>query len=244
MSADLLRRRGVYGVDAPYVPVLLGSGGLVLLVVANLASSGPGFVFPMIGAVWMLLSTASYLYTTRAGKFGVWAGLLRNLGLSGEERVLDMGCGRGAVLLMATKLVPRGKGVGVDLWKTSDQSGNSLETTRRNAELEGVAERVELQTADMRSLPFPDASFDLVVSSLAVHNITGREERLKAIDEMVRVLKPGGRVLVADFRRTSEYADRLRERGIQAVRERGLGWRFWYGGPWTATRLVSAAKPA
>lgn len=235
---DLSRRRGDYGIDAPYVPAMLGGGALVLLALTVVSAS----IYTAIGGLVLLLSTASYLYTTCVGKFSVWSGLLSALDLSGDERLLDLGCGRGAVLLMAAKLLSGGKAVGVDLWKSLDQSGNGADATRRNAEREGVAERVELETADITSLPFADGSFDLVVSSLAVHNIPNSEERLKAMNEAVRVLKPGGRLMVADFRHTRDYASRLRQLGMEEVKERSLGWRFWYGGPWTATRLVSAAK--
>jgi ubiquinone/menaquinone biosynthesis C-methylase UbiE len=147
------------------------------------------------------------------------------------------------VLLLAARLLPSGRSVGVDLWKTSDQSGNRREVTLRNADLEGVRDRVEIHTADMRCLPFEAESFDLVVSSLAIHNITTREGRGEAIDEAVRVLRPGGRILIADMRTTGEYADRLLRRGMVSVRRSGLGWRFWYGGPWAATSLVTATKP-
>jgi SAM-dependent methyltransferase len=155
-------RRGEYGIDAPYVPLMLATGGLGLagfaLVVGSLAA--------LSGGIGMLLGAASYLYTTRSGKFAVWEGILDELQLRGDERILDIGCGRGAVLLLAAKRLSRGQAVGVDLWSTTDQSGNRSEATLRNAELEGVAARVELQTADMRELPFEDASFDVVVSTL------------------------------------------------------------------------------
>jgi hypothetical protein len=60
----------------------------------------------------------------------------------------------------------------------------------------------------------------------------------------VRVLRPGGRLAIADIRYvTAEYTARLRERGMEDVHARGLGWRFWYGGPWVATNLVTARKP-
>jgi NAD(P)H-nitrite reductase large subunit len=101
---------------------------------------------------------------------------------------------------------------------------------------------VELHTGDMTRLPFPDAAFDVVVSSMAIHNITDAEARLRAIDEAARVLRPGGKLLIADFRYTPDYAARLRAAGLTAVEERGLGWRFMYGGPWTAVRLVKAAR--
>lgn len=50
--------------------------------------------------------------------------------------------------------------------------------------------------------------------------------------------------MIADFRQTQRYAERLRELGMIDVTHRALDWRFWYGGPWGATKLVSASKPA
>jgi ubiquinone/menaquinone biosynthesis C-methylase UbiE len=130
------------------------------------------------------------------------------------------------------------------LWRSLDQSGNDEAVTQANARAEGVADRVEqLHTGDMSALPFEDAGFDLVVSSLALHNIRKVSDREKAIDEAVRVLRPGGRLLIADFRHTDSYAERLREQGMTDVTRRNLGWRFWYGGPPWATHLVSATKP-
>ncbi len=243
-----LRRVGDYGVDAPYVPAALGVGGLALLGLAGLDAAhhagAVAVVLCTIGGLWFLACAAGYLYTTRAGKFAVWFGLLRGLRLRGDEVALDMGCGRGAVLLTLAQLLPRGRAVGVDRWKTADQSGNSIDVTRRNADLEGVADRVEVETADMRDLPFGDATFDLVVSSLAIHNIPGAAGRVRAVAEAARVLKPGGQLLIADIRATGAYRDHLRQLGWADVTTRGLGWRFWYGVPWMATTLVHATKPA
>jgi len=59
---------------------------------------------------------------------------------------------------MAAAFLQEGKGTDVDIWKTSDQSGNASSATQKNAELEGVAERIDLQTADMRQLPFANNS--------------------------------------------------------------------------------------
>jgi len=126
-----------------------------------------------------------YLHGTLRGKFVVWAGLLDQLHLRGDERILDLGCGRGAVLLMAAQHLTTGRAVGVDLWRSFDQSGNSLEATRRNAIAEGVADRVELHTANMTALPFADSSFDVVVSSVAIHNISRRADRKKAELEFI-----------------------------------------------------------
>jgi ubiquinone/menaquinone biosynthesis C-methylase UbiE len=94
----------------------------------------------------------------------------------------------------------------------------------------------------MTALPFADASFDLVLSNIAVHNVPGGNRRERAIDEMVRVLKPGGRLAIADLRRTSDYRDRLIALGMADVAVRGLGWRMWWGGPWAPTKLVTARR--
>src|SRR5438270_621724 len=59
--------------------------------------------------------------TGRFRKFAVWAELLDRLDLRGDERLLDVGCGRGAVLLMAARRLPRGRAVGVDVWSARDQ---------------------------------------------------------------------------------------------------------------------------
>ena len=121
--------------------------------------------------------------------------------------------------------------MGLDLW-TDDQSGNRPETTLRNLAAEGVSDRCGLKTGDMLAMPFPDDSFDLVVSSLAIHNIGDRNvrnhtRRLQALDEAVRVLKPGGRLLVADFW-SGVYAKHLRQRGLLEVQQSSIAWRFWY----------------
>jgi SAM-dependent methyltransferase len=131
---------------------------------------------------------------------------------------------------------------GVDIWSRRDQSGNARDVTLRNASLEGVADRVAIETGDMRALPFRDASFDLVVSSLAIHNIRSNAERRKAVAEAFRVLKPGGTLVIADIRATRLYADALRSLGASNPERRRLGWRFWWGNPLAATTLLTASR--
>ena len=194
-------------------------------------------------ACCLLATAASYAYTTRYGKFRAWFRVLSDLGLRGDERVLDLGCGRGGVLLMVARMLPRGRAVGIDLWSRSDQSGNCEAATHRNAVLEGVGDRVELHTGDMRSLPFSDETFDVVLSNLAIHNLGEPKDRERAIDEAIRVLKRSGRVAIADLLHASEYAERLSRRGLADVTQRSLGPGCWFGGPWAATRIVMARRP-
>ncbi|QSR84648.1 class I SAM-dependent methyltransferase [Methylacidimicrobium sp. B4] len=250
-AAELASHRGHYGIDGGRGAVtgLLWpvGGGLLLLGLSLLPLLSKPLLqraLEFLAGAALLQVPASFFYSTMRGKFAVWGELLAALDLHGNERILDMGCGRGAILAMLGKLVPEGRAVGLDLWRTEDQSGNSLESARTNLLSEGVADRCELHTGDMRALPFPDGSFDLVVSNLAIHNIPEKDGRRKAIDEAIRVLKPGGRILIADLFRTEEYVERLEEAGLRAVSCRPLGWRFWFGVLGVTPRLVTAEKPA
>ena len=198
--------------------------------------------WPFIGAGLVALFCGFGWHSSRRGKFVVWRQILDDLKLRGDEQILDVGCGRGAVLLMAASRLTTGHATGIDLWRTQDQSGNAIEATRKNADAEGVADRVRLETADMTALPFAADSFDLILSSLAIHNVPGQEKRDRAIEEIVRVLRPGGRVAIADLRNITRYRERLEALGMADVAVRDLGWKMWWGGPWVPTKLVTARR--
>jgi len=241
--------RGEYGIDGGITALAaLAAMGPVGLILAGLGlvhvRSGHVVlgVFELFGGLVLLQTVPSYLYFTRRGKFQVWAELLDGLPLRGTEYVLDMGCGRGAVLGMLAKLVVHGRAVGLDLWRSQDQSGNSPEAAWRNLDVEGVRNRCDLKTGDMRTLPFSDSEFYLVVSSLAIHNIKGSQGRIQALDEAVRVLRPGGQLLIADLMWSKTYAQRLRDRGMQEVVKRHLDWRCWCG-TLGMMGLVTATRP-
>jgi arsenite methyltransferase len=239
MSPASDTRKPAYGVDAGYLIPLAGILTLGIVVTAAVLRAW----VPLIAACTSLSFLGTGFHTSRRGKFLVWEEVLDGLHLRGDERVLDLGCGRGAVLMAAAKRLTSGRGVGVDIWSRADQSGNSIDATLANAEAEGISARVTPLTADMRALPFPADTFDVVVSNVAIHNIRGARGRAVAIDEAVRVLRPSGRLLVADLAHTSAYSRRLGELGLLEVGRRSLGWRMWWGGPWRATYLVTATKP-
>lgn len=223
-----------YGIEAPYVPAGLGAAGAACCAVARWRRA------PWAAAVGvaLLAQAGLYLHTTVRGKVRVWRSELDRLGLRGNEQLLDLGCGRGAVLNEAARHLPTGRAVGVDVWRSQDQSGNDPGVTLANARAAGVADRVDLHTADMTALPFPDGRFDVVTTALAIHNIPTPDGRHQALDEALRVLRPGGRLLIADFRYTADYRQHL---GSDA-QSRGLGPGYWYGGPWAATTLLSTTK--
>ncbi len=151
--------------------------------------------------------------------------------------MLDVGCGRGLVLMLATRQLPGGERVA-----PPRPEGNSRAAAERNAAAEGVRGRVELVDADARDLPFGSASFDVVVSSLAISNIRGAAGRARALREAARVVRPGGRLRIVDDG-ADRYAAVLRDAGCTDVAVRQLDWRTWYGIPGHHLTLVAAARP-
>jgi arsenite methyltransferase len=240
-------QRGRYGIDGGYAGLAVFGvmeAGLAGTVAWALRRRRPAVAaLAAVGGAAVAGSAASYLYSTGPGKRAIWAQLLDELGLRGDEHVLDVGCGRGAVLMLAARRLPAGRAVGADVWRRRDQSGNSRAATERNAVAEGVAGRVELVDADARDLPFAGGSFDVVVSSLAISNIRDASGRAQALREAVRVLRPGGRLRIVDDR-ADRYAAVLLEAGCAGVAVRQLDWRTWYGIPGHHMTLVSAARPA
>ncbi len=239
-------RRGEYGYDAPYALVIFAlssvGAGIGAILFWRQKQIRPAVQMALY-FVFFLANTSSFLYTTRRGKFLEWEQLLDDLHLCGDEAVLDMGCGRGAVLTAVARRLTTGRATGIDIWSTKDQSGNARNVTLLNASLESVGDRVQIETGDIRTLPYSDETFDLVVSSLAIHNIRSNADRKRAIGEGFRVLKPGGRMVIADIRATKIYEEALRSLGASNVARRQLGWRFWWGNPFASTTLLSASKP-
>jgi len=246
IKSSFQKPHGNYGFDNPSGIFVLGGVVLVFwafgLISVLLGRWMPAVMGGFLG-LFPLTTLVGYIYSTRRGKLVVWSELLDDLHLRGDEQVLDMGCGRGAVMSAAAKRLDRGHAFRLDLWSSVDQSGNSPEATLRNLEVEGVKERCKVETGNMTAMPFADAMFDLAVSSLAIHNIKGQSGRLKALGEASRVLKPGGKLVIVDLLPMARsYAKHLQEKGMKEVKDQPMDWRFWFGLPW-AVRLVKASKP-
>ena len=253
-----------YGLDAPGVVrnlVLGGIAGAVLWGSARLglwsgqiaiplstdvlrigvADSGRFFALVLpLTALWMV-------WESKIGKLRNRDRMLDRLAWTGNEQVLDLGCGRGLLMIGAAKRLSTGTATGVDIWQQEDLSGNRPEATLDNARREGVEARVDVRTADMRALPFADASFDVVVSRAAIHNLYDAADRAQAIREVARVLKPGGRALIEDIRHGREYEAVFRQSGCTGIERIGsrmealISTVITFGSLRPATLLVTKA---
>ena len=226
-------KRPNYGIDAPGIVrnlLIAGTAALLLLLPAPFGF-WPGRPWGDLLAGLLLLCAVYFLglgflvlHASRIGKLSRRDRLLDLIPWSGRENVLDVGCGHGLMLVAAAKRLPKGKAVGIDLWHPEDQADNRPDVALNNARLEGVADRVEVHTADMRRLPFSGECFDAVLSHWAVHNLHDAKERLQTLAEMTRVLKPGGYIILADIEYHVEYADGLASLGLGDVRQVGHSW--------------------
>ncbi|HLG95435.1 MAG TPA: class I SAM-dependent methyltransferase [Bryobacteraceae bacterium] len=229
-----------YGIDAPRAVFYLALCGLAALVIAIFRLDfhlgifffpHTGFYYPGIGMTGTALLMLDY---SKRGKFRHRDRLLAKIPWRGDEQVLDVGTGRGLLLIGAAKHLTSGHAVGIDVWSQKDLSDNRPQRTQSNFEAEGVASRCELRNEPAQKMTFPSANFDVIVSNQCLHNIASSAERDQACAEMARVLKPGGCIVMSDLMHTKHYAEQFRKAGLTVSLE---GW-------YPPLRILYAVKPA
>ena len=143
-------------------------------------AAGHDFLLPLYDPVLRLLMRERALRTRFLDLAAIQPG----------QRVLDLGCGTATLLLLLKERCPSAEVVGVD------GDPKVLAFARAKAEKQGVAIRFDEALATQ--LPYGDASFDRVLSSLMLHHLT-RDEKLQALREARRVLAPGASFHLVDF---------------------------------------------
>lgn len=151
--------------------------------------------------------------------------------------VLDAGTGPGLLLVELANRRPDLRITGVDL------STDMVAIAQRNVARAGHSARVDVRAADVAALPFPDASFDMVVSTLSMHHWGAVPP---AVSEFARVLRPGGPLWIYDLRTLPDdtlAAAASAAFGGQPLRRtvRGMNHRPWrVCARWTVTRPAGA----
>jgi len=208
-------KKGNYGLDAPTVVMGYIAAGIIFLVLGIALLTKFYYASWMINLGTIFLLIGLYMtYSSKVGKYKMREKIIKTLSIKGNETALDVGCGRGLLLNGVASKLNTGKAYGIDIWNANDQSGNNYDAAMRNAEIEQTASKVEIVNSDMRKMPFQDGYFDIVVSSLAIHNLKNNEERKKALLEIARVSKKGCRLAILDLAHIDYYASVLSDQGF------------------------------
>jgi arsenite methyltransferase len=227
---SMSRQKPNYGIDAPNVlRNLFVIGGLLIVLIFVTPKA---LHFGSVDILWrqafawtggfLLAEAFLMLFYVKVGKYWHRDQMLELHTWRGDEQVLDVGCGRGLLLAGAAKhLGDSGHATGIDVWSNVDMGGNSEAATLHNLAMEGVSSRCTLVSEGAQEMRFADASFDVIVSNLCLHNIYDKPTRQKAVGEIIRVLKPGGLVLLSDYKLTGKYAEQLRAAGFTVERRWG-----------------------
>jgi SAM-dependent methyltransferase len=198
-----------------YVPTGIGVV-CVVLAAWSLAFIIPAAAFLLVAAYF---AYARYLFSPDGADVqgSVWSALLEHLEWDGHGQALDIGCGSAALSIRLAKKYPGAKVTGVDSWGERWEYSKAL--CERNATIEGVGEHMSFQKASASSLPFPDESFDAVVSNLVFHEVNDTPDKKQLIREALRVVRMGGAFAFQDlFLMKRVYGD------IDALLETIRGW--------------------
>lgn len=229
-----------YGLDSPLmVRHMFSRGGwtllfaLIVFIVNRAQYPGPSVqILIVLGLIALGFFAAGWItmQASKTARFQIRDRILDSLQLTGEERLLDVGCGTGLMAIGAARRLQGGRVTGLDQSEEAD-------VVKANAKLEGVAEKVRVDTGVSAKLVYPDNHYDVVVSALALRGLGESDVREQMVREMFRVLKSGGKLAIFDTTGASDYVQVLRSAGAQNVELSGV---IWYG--IQPARIVTARK--
>lgn len=174
--------------------------GLVLIVLAVIAC---------VVTLYMFIARGILSYHGGGVQGKVLDGVLSQLealGWDGKGKLLDIGCGSGAMSIKAAKKFPDVVVTGMDYWGAGWDYSKTL--CESNAKIEGVAERITFQKGDAAKLDFSDGTFDAAISNFVFHEVMSQPDKFALVREALRVVKPGGYFVFEDiFFAKSHYGD-------------------------------------
>jgi len=210
-----------YTISAILILLILADIFLIKSIVAGILL---GIVFLAVFAFTLYMQICRNKFAfEKGGLMGeVHEYLVNHLDWDGNGRLLDIGCGAGALTLRCAKKFKNARLTGIDYW--GKEWSYAKEQCEKNALLENVQSRTEFQKGDAAKLDFADETFDAAVSNFVFHEVKTQPDKHKVVKEALRVVKKGGSFAFQDmfeqkklYGNMEEFIKELRKEGIQEI---------------------------
>lgn len=210
--------------------VVLGAIAVIVQVVLSkpviTAVAGVLCVLALVMAVYMLICHETFAFGKGNMMTGVHEHLVEHLDWKGEGRLLDIGCGAAALTVRCAKAFPKAQITAMDYWGA--EWNYAKEQCEKNAQIEGVADRISFQKGDAAKLDFPDETFDAAVSNFVFHEVRTAKDKRDVVKEALRVVKKGGVFSFQDmFSQKALYGDM--EQFVRELKAEGISEVHYIG---------------
>lgn len=223
--------RANYGMDSSKMVLLFALLAIVglLISISTFFTIGwegiQGKVLIIVGLIQAVTFSIPFgwmIYSSLYGKMIVAERVIDyDLKLQGTERVLDCGCGNGLYMIEIAKRLTTGLCTGVD------QLDKNTIHLMKNIQREGVFERCHFVESHLETLPFEDESFDVVISGLTLQRYAHLVDRVNLINEMIRVCRPGGKIVLLDLASASDNVTWMQEWNVEQIERVGPSFRMF-----------------
>jgi len=150
-----------------------------------------------------------------------------------EGKLLEIGPGPGYISIEIAKLSPKMEVIGLDI------SDTMIEIAKKNANEQGLSEKIGFRKGDASKMPFGDSSFDFVISSGSLHHW---KKPTQIFNEIYRVLKPGRRALISDLRKDAPKEKIKEWANIIDSKIMRWGLKHSFGESYTAQQIEKIIK--
>lgn len=211
-------RKPDYGnwIPMPFMRILYSVSAVLLLFTAVSVLAHWSFIITLVAGVLLLASLTVTIYMQvcrnafsfeRGGLMGeIHQFLIDHLDWDGHGRLLDIGCGAGALTIRCARKFTEASLIGIDYWGFGWDYAK--EQCERNADIEGVSGRTEFCKGDASKLDFADGEFDAAVSNFVFHEVRTQSDKRQLVREALRVVRKGGLFAFQDlFGSKSIYGD-------------------------------------
>jgi ubiquinone/menaquinone biosynthesis C-methylase UbiE len=182
----------------------------------NLAPLVWVYWFTLASGVFYLLTATAMIITSYFTKEKLIKKILPPH-LSNYQQVLEIGIGSGMGAIILAHHNADIEIDAIDIFNIVDHQNNSLKLCQNNLKAANVNHKVTVKKADMRTIPFDNHHFDAAFGILSIHNLENKTERKKALTEIIRVIKPGGKIVIIDFKYHNEYRKQLQQLGAKKI---------------------------